>query len=573
MNVFANPPSDGGDVSSKNTGSWVAALALTGLIALRIVYAFVYRVDSDEPQHLHMVWGWVHGMLPYRDLFDNHSPLFQLLCSPLMRVLGEHSWIVVPMRLAMLPLYLADLWLIYLIGRILYSQRWALWTALVAGGVPIFFLTSTEFRPDDLWTTVWLVAIWLAVSGPMVGRRAFVFGLTVGGCCAVSMKTVLLMASISTGAAGLLAFHAVSKRKVKAGALLKSAGLMLTGFITVPALLIGFFAAHGALHQMYYCVIQHNAAPGLGKWRKPGFHLWLFPLSAPLLLGLGWVYSISTGANERKGAGRALVLMTCGAYYFLLRGYCPLVTAQDFLPILPLAALTVLPPVFCLMTVTGLSRRITIPAAGVLLLGCDGALICRAQSPLDNEMAVFEQSLALSLHLTNPDDFVMDGKGEAIFRNRPTYWVLEGATLRRIQAGLIPDDVEEKMIQTRTCVAINHRLRPNDQKWLEANFLEGEGKIWVAGKSLGSGRATITFHTDIGGMYSIVSDRGNLTGSIDGTPLANSEELPPGEHRLTIATGSGNLVLVWTQALNRGFNPFSGKSVGRPHESRPAPNE
>ncbi len=56
-----------------------------GLIALRILYAFVYRVDSDEPQHLHVVWGWAHGMIQYRDFFDNHSPLFQMLCAPLMR--------------------------------------------------------------------------------------------------------------------------------------------------------------------------------------------------------------------------------------------------------------------------------------------------------------------------------------------------------------------------------------------------------------------------------------------------------------------------------------------------------
>ena len=540
--------------------SWVTGLVLTALIALHILYAFVYRVDSDEPQHLHVVWGWAHGMLQYRDLFDNHSPLFQMLCSPLFRVLGEHEWIVVPMRLAMVPLYLADLWLVYLIGRALYVQRWGLWIAMVAGCVPVFFLVTTEFRTDDLWTTLWLTAVWLAVSGPMAGRRAFYFGLTIGTCFAVSMKTTLLLLSIATASLGLLALHALSRRKPDVVAMLKSMGLILLGMVIVPALIISFFAAHGALHQMYYCVIQHNTVPGLGKWGKAGLHLWLFPLSLPVLFGLGWL-CMHSSANEQIGAGRALILITCGAYYFLLRSYWPLVTAQDFTPVMPLVALTVLPFLFHLLSLTGWPARVMVPLAGVLLLGVEISAIWRLQSPLNNQMTQFEQNLAVVLHLTDPKDLVMDGKGETIFRNRPIYWVLEGVTLRRIELGLIPNDVREKIIKTGTCVAVNHRLRPADQKWLRANFLQGDGKIWIAGQNLGAARPTMTFHTDIKGTYSIVSNDGKLKGSIDGAPLAVSQVVAPGDHRLDIVEGKGTVAFVWAQALERGFSPFRKKST------------
>ena len=542
--------------------SRLAALALAGLVAMRIAYAFMYRVDSDEPQHLHVVWGWVHGMLPYRDLFDNHCPLFQMLCSPLMWLLGEHAWIVVQMRIAMLPLYIADLWLIYLVGRRLYVHRAAVWMALIAGGIPLFFLVTTEFRTDDLWTTIWLTAVWLAVSGPMVGRRALIFGLTMGTCCAVSTKTSLLLVSLGFAAAGLLVLHVISRRSIDVKTIAKSLGLILAGMVVVPALLAAFFTAHGAMRQMYYCVVQHNAAPGLGKWRKSGFHLWLFPLSLPVLLALGWICIRHSRANARSGVGRALILMTGGAYYFLLRSYCPLVTAQDFLPLVPLAALTLLPLLFHLLRLTRLPSRIFIPVAGVLLLGCEGVAICALQSPMDDQMKKYEQSLAIALHLTNPKDFVMDGKGETIFRNRPTYWVFEGVTIRRIQVGLIPDDARERMIQTETHVAINHRLRPDDQRWLEANFLEGDGKIWVAGENLGLARPAIACHTDIAGTYSIVSDGGKLNGKIDGTQMVGSEKILPGNHLLKIASGTGNVALVWTQALDRGFNPFTGRIAG-----------
>jgi hypothetical protein len=541
--------------------TWVAAIALAGLIAMRVVYAFMYRVDSDEPQHLHVVWGWAHGLLPYRDLFDNHSPLFQMLCAPLFWALGEHAWIVVPMRLAMLPLFLADLYLVYLIGRTLYGQRWGVWMAIVAGCMPAFFLVTTEFRTDDLWTTLWLAAVYLAVSGPMAGRRAFLFGLTMGACFSVSMKTSLLLISLAVAGLGLLTLHALSRRHRDAGAAVRNAGFILAGLLIIPGLLVGFFALKGALPQMYYCVVVHNSVPGLGKWAKAGFHEWLFPLSLPALLGLGWL-CMHSSADERIGAGRALILMACGVYYFLLRSYWPLVTAQDFIPILPLAAVCVLAFLFHLLSLTGWPARVVIPVTGLVLLAGSMVWVCRLQSPLDNEMAGFEQNLAIVLHLTNPDDLVMDGKGETIFRNRPIYWVLEGITIKRIALGLIPDDVQARIIQTGTCVAVNHRLRPEDQGWLRANFIEGDGKVWVAGEKLGAAHPTMNFHTDIKGKYSIVADGGKVDGTLDGAPLQDSQQIPAGDHQLKIASGSGEVAVIWSQALQRGFNPFTKRIAG-----------
>jgi len=542
--------------------SWAATLALASLIALHLVYAFVYRVDSDEPQHLHVVWGWAHGLLQYKVLFDNHSPLFQMLCAPLLWAIGEHAWIMIPMRLAMLPLYLADVGLIYLIGRSLYEHRWGLWIALVAACCPIFFLVTTEFRTDDLWTTLWLTAVWLAVSGPtgpnlpMAGRRAFLFGLTIGACFAVSMKTTLLLLSMSTAALGLLALHALSRRKTDVAALLKMIGLIAAGVVIIPALLVAFFAAKGALHQMYYCVILHNTLPGLGKWGKSGLHTWLFPLSLPVLMGLGWL-CMHSSAREQCGAGRALVLITCGAYYFLLRSYWPLITAQDFIPVIPLVALSALPFIFHLLSLTGWPARVAIPVTALLLTGGEIAYIWHTQSPLDNKMAQFDQNLAAVLHLTNPDDFVMDGKGETIFRNRPIYWVLEGVTLKRMELGIIPNEIRRNMIAKGVCVAVNHRLRPQDRTWLRANFLEADCKVWVAGQVLGVVHPAMTFHTDIPAKYSIVADGEKLAGSIDGLPLQESQQIPPGDHHLNIAHGKGNAALVWSQALERGFNPFT----------------
>src|SRR6266849_10610329 len=102
-------------------------LILIGISALScLLHAlayFRYRFDSDEPQHLHVAWGWTAGLLPYRDVFDNHAPLFHILTAPLVALIGEDPRILVFMRLAMTPFFAAALVGSFLVGRRLFGAR------------------------------------------------------------------------------------------------------------------------------------------------------------------------------------------------------------------------------------------------------------------------------------------------------------------------------------------------------------------------------------------------------------------------------------------------------------------
>jgi len=112
------------------------------LAALKVIYAFAFHIDSDETQHLHVVWGWANGLLPYPDFFDNHSPLFQFVCAPLFHALGERADIVIPMRLAMIPLYFFSLWCTYRCGVIrffLLAAAASFGAALIPAWAVIFF--------------------------------------------------------------------------------------------------------------------------------------------------------------------------------------------------------------------------------------------------------------------------------------------------------------------------------------------------------------------------------------------------------------------------------------------------
>ncbi len=163
---------------------------------LRALYAFRYRVDTDEPQHLHVAWAWAHGLVQYRDVFDNHMPLFHLLTAPLVRALGERADIVPVMRLAMVPAYALVLWCTYRLGRRLYSPRAGWWAAVLTAWLPPFFLCSLEFRADDLWAPLWLLTLVVASEGTFSPRRAFLAGVVAGAAVGTSMKTTLLLTTL-----------------------------------------------------------------------------------------------------------------------------------------------------------------------------------------------------------------------------------------------------------------------------------------------------------------------------------------------------------------------------------------
>src|SRR3954452_17268108 len=72
-------------------------LAIASL-AIRALFIAIKPLDSDEPQHQHVVWAWSRGLVEYRDVFDNHFPLLHLLFAPLLPVLPESSLIFPAMR-------------------------------------------------------------------------------------------------------------------------------------------------------------------------------------------------------------------------------------------------------------------------------------------------------------------------------------------------------------------------------------------------------------------------------------------------------------------------------------------
>src|SRR5260221_7106362 len=181
-------------VTSRGERLAFVALAMVCL-AIRAMAFLRYRFDSDEPQHLHVAWGWTAGLVQYRDLFDNHAPLFHILMAPILKVVGERPDVLLCMRAPMLALFAVVVWGTYLLGRRMYSARVGAWAALLLALYPTLFLKSLEFRTDNLWNTLWIVAL-LLVTSALPGRfflTGVAVGTIIGLAFCVSLKTSLLV--------------------------------------------------------------------------------------------------------------------------------------------------------------------------------------------------------------------------------------------------------------------------------------------------------------------------------------------------------------------------------------------
>ena len=535
----------------------LTALALLGLaFLLRIPYVFRYRFNSDEPQHLHVVWGWTHGLVQYRDLFDNHTPLFHLAMAPLLVVAGDRAETLFVMRLSMLPLWFAALALTFTIGRGLYNNRVALWAAVLLSVHFGFFFPSLEFRTDVLWTVVWLAALAVLVRGPATLGRAFGVGVLLGMALGISQKTVLLVACFGAATVLTLALTPGTRRQLPGRRAAAPTVAAAAGFVVVPLLLAVLFWTAGALGPLWHDTVQHNLLPGMGRQPNVGRTV-LFPagLGLALLLARPMIRSAN---GDRTRSLRLVLALTAAIYYLFIQCFWPFVTAQDWLPVDPLIAILAAAGLGAWATRRG---DATVPAAVLAVLLVAEFAVVIFHGPVWRDRAAPQVSLVReTLRLTEPGDCVIDQKGETVFRRRAPVWVLESVTMERLRRGLIPDTLPEDAVAGRCCVATlqDDRFTPRARAFLDRNFVP-VGQLRVAGTLLGErapNRQPVTFSVAIPARYAVVAERGTFDGSLDGTPYIGPRELAAGPHELVPVSPTARLAVVWAQAVARGFSPW-----------------
>ena len=113
------------------------AMIMAGLlIVFKLLNTARYKFNTDESQHLHVIWGWARGFIQYRDMCDNHMPLFQIAFAPIYGLIGDRESVLYWMRFVLLPLYGVVAWCTYRIGALLFSRRIGIWAVITSGFYP-----------------------------------------------------------------------------------------------------------------------------------------------------------------------------------------------------------------------------------------------------------------------------------------------------------------------------------------------------------------------------------------------------------------------------------------------------
>jgi hypothetical protein len=517
-------------------------LFLLAYAVLRLATIKGTPLNTDEPQHAHVAWALGHGLAPYRQVFDNHAPLFHILYAPLLRMLGETADVMSWLRLSIIPITVGALGLAAFIGRRLWDGQTALFGCVLACALPPYLQGAGEFRSDALWAATWLAAVAVCVTGTWSPRRAFWFAFLVGATFALSLKTVVLLAGLAMAwglGVLLLPPMALPSRSVLA----RYAGALAGGVIAIPALVIAWVALRGGLPAMRYDLIDHNMLAGLRHSQASHSR---FPLLIAFLVAL----AISTRrfARERDASSlrRWLVPASALVYLILLFGAWPLVSRQDLLPCIPLLAMGA---AAAWQPTTSTTRRWTAAAFVVAGLAIWGV----GTRPWVDHLATERSTLADVLAMTTADDWVMDDKGAAIFRRRPYYFALESITDVRIKRGLIVDDIADRLVATNTHVLWTKRLPAGDRAFVAANYLQATNGLQVAGKDLGriDPGDVISVQINLPGIYALLAAPGTGepgSACIDGPAYSGPRWLAFGNHTIS-AAAAGRYRLVWQPAM------------------------
>jgi 4-amino-4-deoxy-L-arabinose transferase-like glycosyltransferase len=513
----------------KKIALWLAG---AGLLAARFFLIFRYRFDSDEPQHMHVAWAWSHGLVQYRDVFDNHMPLFHLVTSPLFAVGGDDPRLLFAARMLMMPLFVLSITLVWLIARRLFDARTAFWAAGLAAITPPFFLGSLEYRTDDLWIVCWLAALAITMSDMKPLAKSVFGGLALGLAAGVSMKTTLFVAAITVAGAvtPLLTWNRGAKRT--AGQIVRWVAIFTVSVAIVPVTIAGAFAAAGAWRPFQYGVFGHNVFP-----YEHAYRLFLFVPLYFIVRTIALRIARSEGDDQivRK---RLFIFLAATVYFVILVSFWPMVADESYLPFYPVAAILVAPLLLR-------SRRVLVPAtiAAAMIV----TTIATAR-PWRNDAASEVQVVQTVLMLTSPDEPVMDLKGESVFRARPWYFALEAITNVKLRLGNIRDDIAAALVKSRTHVVVSNSLPPNSRRFVEANYVPW-GIVRVAGIRLGRLTTRMRFRIAVPGTYIVISSGHSVTAQIDGHDAGGGVNLGPGDHYVASVEPLDDATVIWSGVL------------------------
>ena len=493
--------------------------------------------ENDELQHLHVVWSWTRGLVQYKDVFDNHAPLYHLLAGAVLRLSGAGSaagWLL-PARSLSLAVFAGLLAAAYRLSQKVFGLEpgEALTAACLLGASAPFMAMAA--RPEPLWLLFFFLSL-LLFSGDKTGPgRAFLAGLANGAGAAVSLKTAALLLPAQLLALAALALARRSRPDWKA------APAFAAGLAAVPTAVLAYFAHLDALRELLYYAFTYNTsgAPMSVTAAKAALLAAAAAAAVPLLRLLA------------RRAGDALFFYAATALFLgLLLAVYPVMEHQTVLPLRLLLYLA---------AAAGAARLFR------YLPGTDGQaalafLFCAVLAAQLFNTAALERRDAGQLaylervrSLAGDGGYVMDAKGESVFGRRPFYYGLELLALRRLAAGEIADDIPERLRATETKLALlwlSARFSARDLAFIRSNYLPLPApyeSLYAAGREVPLSGGRGAFSVEIPAEYAVSCAGGGLP-ALDGRPAEPYARLEAGSHTAAAGPACGTVKLLWARA-------------------------
>ncbi len=153
-------------------------------------WAATIRVDSDEVEHLHCAWLVSQGLTPYRDFWQNHSPLLYYLLAPLVARFHSPAVLLFSRAVAGFLFLLVAAAAGWLTWRVFGDRAAAALSVLMvlALGVRV---EAAWIRPDQLANLLALVSLALSCATPPSRRTVLLAGAAFGLALSFSPKPFL----------------------------------------------------------------------------------------------------------------------------------------------------------------------------------------------------------------------------------------------------------------------------------------------------------------------------------------------------------------------------------------------
>lgn len=429
-----NAPRSPGIAAPLLAGAWLlAALALLAIRALNDQF------DSDEFQHAHLAWLIAGGEVLYRDMWDHHGPLFALANGWLLRVSGAAPGmdLLFGCRAGSVLATAGLAALTYATARLLQLSRV---TGLASAALFLTLLfvqdKGAECRPDTWQNLFWMAGLALVLLDLRRQRvrvalaAGLLFGLAVLSNLKAAIGPLCIILYLVLGG-GL--------HKLSPAAVLRELALLAAGGAIAVAGFAAWFAAQGALPELWHFNVTWNliaAAGETGNGRGVDYLGMMLRHQAPFMLAVAAGVLFARRLPRAEG-GLLLAVAAGTGLGWALNNY-----TQYFLIFLPLWSVVAAFGAGELLRVLAERGGATWQRAGIAGVLAGIALLVGTAvrfTPLDEHpnLAVQKSLASLILRATERDEpvgVIWDYCGGFVF-NRPVqyYWAAEPSIGRAVE--------------------------------------------------------------------------------------------------------------------------------------------